>query len=216
MKIIAFDRPFDMPPCSQGWDGMLPEVRLPEGVGVELIADSARVRPGTPVFLPDFTSGWEFEVVPALYIGRVGKHIAERFSRRYIGGVGMAVRLLPPADASSECRNALALSFDGAITEIMAEGLTADAPLTIGVKLVAPDGATVKERLVTVAPEELLADATISLVSRFMTLKMGDIILPCATGLRVPALRDSVIQCRISSSGSLPDDGSPLLKVKVK
>lgn len=215
MKIIAFDRPFDMPPRGEGWDETLSEVRLPDQTGVELIADSARVRPGTPVFLPDFTVGWEFEIVPALYISRVGKHIARRFARRYIGGVGIAVRLLPPDGASAIARNALARSFDGALTEIMAEAVDLEKPVTLGVSADYPDGTKV-QRQVTVAPDAMLADATVSLVSRFMTLKMGDVILPCSTGLRVSAVTDSVIECRLASGEAISYETAPLLKVKVK
>ncbi len=155
MKLIAFrrlpDRPITIPPT------------------VDLIADSAIVTAGRPLFLPDFTDKWEARLWFAVRIGRLGKDVAPKFAMRYIDAYTLAVRLRPIFSAAVEG------GVDGLFDNCVALGEwqpVADGRI--------PD--------LTVAFEQLScrldacqtgAAEALAVVSKYATVKTGDIILPC-------------------------------------
>lgn len=175
MKVIAIERM---------WSERLTEMQTmreadriadPSGIAATVIADSAIVRVGMPLFLPDFATDWCVEFEPAVVISRLGKSIPARFAPRYYNRIGVMGRLMPPG---GYCGGALAASFDGALCA----GPTVEAGE--GVEwTVSIDG---REEL-TLGRDNLLIDETIALVSRYMMLKTGDVILPCRSGLQVKA-----------------------------
>ena len=160
MKAIAFNRDPGMP------------VRVPPAI--DIIADSALVSAGRPMFLPDFSDTWAARFYVAYRISRLGKDIAPKFAPRYYDAFTIAVRLVPEAIErvmGGDFRSAGVLGvFDyclgtgewgslpdfGKSVNITAGGMSLDIP-----------GA------------EINPDAAISVVSGYSTLKTGDIVMPC-------------------------------------
>lgn len=176
-------------------------VAQPSCLPVTLLTDSSFVRKGTPLFVPDFAEGWELEIVPCLTVCRLGKSIPARFAARYIGETGIVGRLLPPqTEGCGAMLPALAANFDGALClgeRFATDGLPHD--LTISV-----EGACE----LAITSDDLNIENTVALVSRYMTLKTGDLIIPCRTGLRVPAVPGTSVRATL--------DGKPALKLKIK
>lgn len=146
MKIIALNRE-------------LSADKPTEPVAADIIPDSAMVIQGRPVFVPDISSGWTARCVAAVRICRLGRDIAPRFARRYVDAVTMAVRLV--STDNDPLTSAVDSTFaPGQWTEIPDEA----AQITVnGVNLPA------------VNLNDAITDA-VAYVSRYMTLKMGDII----------------------------------------
>ena len=175
MKVIAVERMWCEKPI--GMQEMLESDRIadPSGVAVTVIADSAIVRAGMPLFLPDFATDWCVEFEPAVVISRLGKSIPARFASRYYNRIGVMGRLMPP---TGYCGGALASSFDGALCAGPTVEAVEGAKWTVSI-----DG---RDEL-TLGSDNMLIDETIALVSRYMMLKTGDVILPCRSGLHVKA-----------------------------
>lgn len=188
MKAIAFDRDLSAPL-------LLP----PE---VTLISDSAITAPSRPVFIPDFDTQWIAEFYLALKICRLGKDIAPKFAARYFDRFTVAMRLVPVGlleDLRDARRPESAVSmFDNALTP----GTWIEIPEK-------SDSVTVTVNDMTVTAEafgRLAADA-VSAISRFATLKTGDIIMPCrivpslnvgrGTEIRVLAERNECLSLKI-------------------
>lgn len=181
MKIIAVERPWSQWPVTAAQALEDTGAPHPSCIDTSLIADSTTVRVGTPMFIPDFAAGWRISILPAVVISRLGKWIEPRFASRYYTDVAVAARLLPPE--GSAC-GALACSFDGAIAPGIHLPRPADGNFTISV-----DG----RQEISLSPDMLHIDDCVALVSRFMTLKTGDLILPCTT----PLFAEPVIGSRI-------------------
>ncbi len=172
---------------------------------VALLTDSALVREGNPVFLPGFAQGWMLEVAPYFSIGRLGKSIAPRFAMRYVDGFGLAARLVPPGwrdnSGAGSHAGALAVNFDGAL--LYGSRFPLVGPDVPGEWVLSCGG-----NEVAVARADLRLEETVALVSRYMTLKTGDLILPCAFPLAVSA--------EIGLRAEVMLNGLPALKMKVK
>lgn len=200
MKIIAVERLYSHADHKAQRALESNEMPSPDCLRATLLTDSAVVRAGTPLFLPDFAAeGWVVEVVPVAVISRLGKWIEPRFAPRYYSRVGLAGRLVP---ASGVAEGAFAANFDGAFAPcgLMPEmsEVSADEALTLEV-----DGESV-----TIEPGMLWLPETVALCSRFMMLKTGDMIAPCRTGLRVTP---RVGECITASL-----NGQELLRLKIR
>lgn len=136
--------------------------------------DSTLVLQGRPLFMPEEGEGWQAEICLAVKIGRLGKNISEKFAPRYYDGLSCAMRLVLP---SAPEMDSVISGMDSSIVhgEWLEAGKAA-GPLTLSV-------GTVEIRLAPQAPE--IAGA-ISAISRYTTLKMGDIILLPASDAMVP------------------------------
>ncbi len=153
MKIIALNR--------TGFDELPDEL-----TAVDIIPDSAAVLKNRPVFVPDFGSGWVAVPMLALRIGRLGRDISQKFASRYVDGVTVALRLmLQPEIASRGLLSAM------------------DSTLATG-EWLSPDDVDADSVSAEIdghvsAPFSIRAETEICvpLVSRFMTLKTGDIVL---------------------------------------
>ncbi|MDE5869644.1 MAG: 2-hydroxyhepta-2,4-diene-1,7-dioate isomerase [Muribaculaceae bacterium] len=164
MKIIALLPSSYYKDCDLS---LIPTISLP---------DSAIVKNGNPVFLPDFDSS--FSAIPffAIKIIRLGKNIAPRFAERYFSEVA-PVLLLRGDNVMSSLKNAglpwnSAIGFDKSI--VIGEFLEykpweEDSPLTI----------CIDEKRVAIMPfpHKVDIDEVIYQVSRYNSLKMGDLIL---------------------------------------
>lgn len=162
----------------------------PSGVlPARIISDSAIVRNNRPVFIPDFArEGWVVDILPAFLIGRLGKFISPRFVERHLSTFTL-VACLRPAHLSDS--DALTDSFDGAITvgemmqipageKIVLQGRYSSLPVKAG------DEPKEDVKNIEISISELHVEDTVALLSRYMMLKSGDMILPASVGLTFP------------------------------
>lgn len=169
------------------------------------------LRPGAPFFLPDWSNQIDYEVEIVVHITRVGKHIAERFAHRYYDevsvGIDFTARDLQREAIAHGRPWSMAKAFDGSAaigTWINKAELGYPAePITFSLEV---DGALRQQG----SSEQMLhsIDKLIAYISRYHTLKMGDIIF---TG--TPA---GVGQCQIGQRLDAYLCGRHLLHVPIK
>lgn len=163
----------------------------PFGEGVEPvwyeIPDSSILRTGQPFFIPDFSD--EFRVFPsiAIKIGRLGKGIAERFAERYIASYAVACSVVGTTLLESLRSRGLPWSRAAAFDKSCMTGNFSDN-LT-DVFRIFTDSAEITYRTEEI---RMPVGKIISLISRDITLKEGDIILPALhpEGLRLERRHD--------------------------
>lgn len=137
-----------------------------------IVPDSAMVLPGRPVFVPDMGRGWVGQPVLALRLGRLGRDIAPKFASRYVDAATVALWLRLPEE-------------DAELSAGLLDGL--DASLAAGTWIPAGELTAPSVPVSTPCAEisvELRAEieSAVPAVSRYMTLKMGDIILAGPAG----------------------------------
>lgn len=164
MKIIAL-----LPDEGKEKYGLQPTLSYP---------DSSIVKNGNPLFIPDFDSSFSGRVFMAVKISRLGKNIAERFVCRYFSEIAPAIAVF--AD------NLLnALRHDG-MPWTIATGF--DKSLVLGKFIPYNDNEPGKTfqmiledssqtRIAVPLPEMNEIEKAVSEVSRYNSLKMGDLIL---------------------------------------
>ncbi len=139
-----------------------------------IVPDSALVLPGRPIFVPDMGDGWVGQPMIALRVGRLGRDIAPAFASRYVDAATVALWLrLPEVPAG--------------LSEGMLCGM--DSSLALGSWIPVSEIAAAVD-VITPATEvtvdiEAEIKATVAAVSRYMTLKMGDVILAACAGTPV-------------------------------
>jgi 2-keto-4-pentenoate hydratase/2-oxohepta-3-ene-1,7-dioic acid hydratase in catechol pathway len=137
------------------------------------------LKDGKPFFLPDFSTDLQYETEIVVRIDRLGKNIAERFAHRYYREVTVGIDFTA-RDLQRKYREAglpweLSKSFDGSavvgeFVSLEALGLPIDRlPFRLDI-----NGATVQAG--NTADMLFSVDRIIAYVSRFMTLKIGDLI----------------------------------------
>ncbi len=141
-------------------------------------ADISLLRPGTPFFYPSFSNDIHYECEVVVKIDRVGKNIAERFAHKYYSEIGLGIDFTA-RDLQAECKKKghpweIAKSFEGsaAICKefISVEGIDVNK-LSFSMT---QNGKTVQEG----STDSMIfsIDQLISYISKFMTLKKGDLI----------------------------------------
>ncbi len=150
-------------------------------------ADSAVLRPGEPVFVSEPLADWESLVAPAIRISRLSMNIKPSFARRYYHELGAVHLLLPAEDAALPvpplfCDRCIA---PGAWVDI--ESLS-DKGVSAIIRDRADNEIFSQNRDLSVS--DLDCDGMISFVSRYMTLKTGDMIVlgDYSLDLGMPAL----------------------------
>jgi acylpyruvate hydrolase len=140
--------------------------------------DIALLRPGTPFFYPTFSNDIHYECELVVKIDRVGKNIAERFAHKYYSEIGLGIDFTA-RDLQEACKKnghpwEIAKSFEGSaaiskefisVEELNLRDLTFSMTQNGGL---VQNGAT-SDMIFTI-------DALIAYVSKFMTLKKGDLI----------------------------------------
>lgn len=141
--------------------------------------DSAILRDGKPFFLPDFSSEIHYETEVVVRISRLGKCIAPRFAHRYYDevtvGIDFTARDLQrrfraaghPWELSKGFDNSAAIGQFVPLSELGGDVQKLHFHLDI-------DGRTMQRGYT--ADMQFRVDEIIAYVSRFMTLKMGDLI----------------------------------------
>lgn len=151
----------------------------PEEPVIFLKPDSALLRDGKPFFLPDFSQEIHYETELVVRVSRLGKNIAERFAHRYYDAVTVGIDFTA-RDLQRKFREAgnpweLCKGFDNSaaigtfvpLEQVGGNVQNLDFHLTIDDKEV-QRGHT-SDMLFQV-------DEIIAYVSRFMTLKIGDLL----------------------------------------
>ncbi len=158
------------------------------------IADSALQRDVMPLFVPDGV--WHGSVALAYRIGRLGKHIREKFAMRYIDAVQPVLLLRPGTVESPEPAQPWLSILDGAIT---AGGSVpfADEPVTMQM------GELTTHRIDHQPAIEAIADVT-----SYGTIKTGDLIVPMCELVDVDLVPNTHVVVSL--------DGTRCLNVKVK
>lgn len=140
--------------------------------------DSALLKDGKPLFIPDFMGRVDYETELVVRVCRLGKSIPERFAHRYYDavtvGIDFTARDMQRAARGKGNPWLISKGFDGsaAIGDFVSlEKLPAIQDLHFSMDL---DGHTVQQGYT--ADMEFSVDRIISYVSQFMTLKMGDLI----------------------------------------
>lgn len=150
-------------------------------------ADSSLLKDGKPFFIPDFSSDVQYETEVVVRIGKLGKNIAERFAHRYYHEVTVGIDFTArdvqsrlraqglPWEISKAFDNSAALGTFVPLEEI---GEIDHIPFHLDI-----NGKTVQ----TGHTGDMLfpVDRIIAYVSRFFTLKIGDLIYtgtPCGVG----------------------------------
>lgn len=189
---------------------------------LQLIADSAIGRNNHPVFLPDFITAdpgaWVVEVMPAVQIGRLGKFIRPKFAARHISAILLAGWVRP---ATADSATPITLLFDGALTrgvemplnEIFpadsadsCDEISGNALLQIEAEyspIRDASGENTKRESASMAREQIHAEDMVAFVSRFCTLKSGDIIIPASAGITFPVALDMRLRATLNGINAL-------------
>ena len=141
-------------------------------------ADSALVKDGKPFFVPDFTGQCEYETEVVVRICRLGRSIAQRWAHRYYDqvtvGIDFTARDLQRRLRAEGLPWELSKGFDGSavIGEMLPKETLPDIQ-NLHFRL-DKNGETVQQGWT--ADMLFKVDEIVSFVSRFFTLKMGDLI----------------------------------------
>ena len=142
-------------------------------------SDASLLKDGKPFYIPDFSSNVQYETEIVVKIGRLGKCISGKFAHRYYDeitvGIDMTARDIQNRLKKDGLPWEISKSFDnsaviGRFVSLEQEGLNIDAiPFRLDI-----DGKTVQEG--NTADMIFKTDEIIEYVSRFFTLKTGDLI----------------------------------------
>lgn len=181
MKIICIGLNYRKHALELGW-------QLPETPVVFLKPDSSLLKNNKPYFLPDFSSVIHYEVEVVIKISRLGKGIAREFASRYFdevtAGIDITARDLQARLSKQGLPWELSKCFDGAAPigkfvplRPLLDIENLDFRLEINGKVVQKSNTS--DMIFSV-------NEIVSYVSRFFTLKTGDLIFtgtPSGVGL---------------------------------
>lgn len=151
---------------------------FPEEPVVFMKPDSALLKNNKPFFLPDFSSEIHYEAEVVVKISKLGKGIETRFAHRYYNevtvGIDITARDLQSRLSRDRISWELSKGFDGAAP--VGKFIELDPGMDIGDLDFRLDinGKTVQKS--NTADMIFSVDQIISYVSRFFTLKTGDLI----------------------------------------
>ena len=141
-------------------------------------SDSALLKDGKPFFIPDFSSEIHYETEVVVKINKLGKNIAEQFAHRYYDEITIGIDFTA-RDLQSELRKKglpweICKGFDqsaviGDFVPLSEYGNIQNLDFHLDI-----DGKTVQQG--NTSEMTFTVDKIISYVSRFFTLKIGDLI----------------------------------------
>jgi 2-keto-4-pentenoate hydratase/2-oxohepta-3-ene-1,7-dioic acid hydratase in catechol pathway len=140
--------------------------------------DSALLKDGKPFFLPDFSSDVHYETEIVVKINKLGKNVAKKFAHRYYDeitvGIDLTARDLQNKLKAKGLPWEICKGFDG--SAVVGDFIKLDEAGTIqNIDFhLDIDGNTVQKG--NTADMLFTVDKIIEYVSRFFTLKMGDLI----------------------------------------
>lgn len=141
-------------------------------------SDSSLLKDGKPFFIPDFSSDIHYETELVVKIDRLGKNIAERFAHRYYNevtvGIDFTARDLQNRLRAEGLPWEISKAFDnsaviGSFIPVEEAGEIQSIPFHLDINDQKVQEGNTADMLFTV-------DQIIAYVSRFFTLKIGDLI----------------------------------------
>jgi len=141
-------------------------------------SDSSLLKDGKPFFIPDFSSDIHYETEIVIRINRLGKNIAERFAHRYYDEVTVGIDFTA-RDLQTKLRNQglpweLSKAFDNSAVVGTFVPLSEISPIQEIPFHLMINGEKVQEG--NTSHMLFSVDQIIAYVSRFFTLKIGDLI----------------------------------------
>lgn len=150
----------------------------PDAPVIFMKPDSALLRPGEDFYIPDFSEDIHHEIEVVVKINRMGKYIEEQFAHKYYDGIGLGIDFTA-RDLQSKLK-AKGLPWE------LAKGFNGSAPVS---DFISKDGLGDLQQLdfsleINGEPRQIgntsmmlyRIDYLISFVSRYFTLKTGDLI----------------------------------------
>jgi len=141
--------------------------------------DSALLKDGKPFYIPDFSSDVQYEAEVVIKINRLGKNISQRFAHRYYDevtlGIDMTARDLQQKSRANGLPWEISKAFDNSAVIgkfVLLEELKGDVnnlPFCLEINEEKVQEGNTKDQLYKI-------DEIITYVSRFFTLKIGDLI----------------------------------------
>ena len=139
--------------------------------------DTALLRKNKPFYYPEFSKEIHYETEVVIKINRLGKHIEEKFAHRYYSEIGLGIDFTA-RDLQRECKKkglpweiAKGFEHSAPLTETFVN--KEDLPENISFKL-GLNGKTVQKG--NTKDMIFSFDKLISYLSKFFTLKIGDLI----------------------------------------
>lgn len=131
-----------------------------------LAVETAIVRHGTPLFLPDWSESWHGIVGVGVVIDRLGRHIDNKFASRYYSRFVIAVKAVPDdvRFLSQEYADPV-FSHDGSI--LISKPVEPECFGQLNESLTLPGEKEIRQ----------LFDKTVAAASRAFTLHTGDIVI---------------------------------------
>ena len=152
--------------------------QLPEEPVIFLKPDTATIKKGQDFYLPDQFKEVHHELELVVRISRMGKHIEEKFAHKYYDQIGLGLDFTA-RDKQSELKSKglpweLAKGFDGSafVSDWLDKSEFSnlqDLDLELQVNEESRQRGNTKDMLFTI-------DAMIAFVSRYFTLKVGDVL----------------------------------------
>jgi len=151
---------------------------LPKEPTIFMKPDTALLRENNPFYLPDFSNDVQYETEVIVRISKMGKNISEKFAHRYYDSVGLGIdftaRDLQRKFKSEGQPWELCKGFDNSapISEFLPKEIFPDLNnLSFSLEI---NGTTVQRG----STKDMIfnIDALIAYISRFFTLKVGDIL----------------------------------------
>jgi 2-keto-4-pentenoate hydratase/2-oxohepta-3-ene-1,7-dioic acid hydratase in catechol pathway len=140
--------------------------------------ETAIVRDNKPFFYPDFSQEVHYETEIVLKINRLGKNIEEQFADRYYDEIGLGIDFTA-RDLQRKCQEngkpwEMAKAFDGSapISDFYDKNLFADInnlPFSLLLNGIQVQNGNTKDMIFNF-------NVLIAYVSKFVTLKIGDLI----------------------------------------
>ena len=139
-------------------------------------SDSALLKDGKPFFIPDFSSDVHYETEVVVKIDKLGKNIAEQFAHRYYNEITIGIDFTA-RDLQSELRSKglpweISKGFDQ--SAVIGDFITLEENIQQLDFHLDIDGKTVQRG--NTSDMIFSVDKIISYVSRYFTLKIGDLI----------------------------------------
>lgn len=188
MKVLAFER-----------DAATAVVAPPQ---LTIMPDSALVTGNNPLFIPDFSTRWSVRLYLAFHLCRLGKGISPKFAPRYRDAVSVAVRVIPTDIEELYAAGGSATGLLGAFDNALSIGRWIEIPAD-GRLTVEADGLSASTTL-----DDCGVDRCIALLSDYMTLKMGDVVMPVKFPLSAPVIPDTTLTAGLN--------GEPVVNLRFK
>lgn len=160
-----------------------------------IIPDSAIIKDRKPFFVPPIDNHWGYHLALAFRISRLGKNIQSRFAYRYVDAMTTAIVTRPLTIDIEQCSNGLHWAYEGTLMLGEWQPLPADekAPITVNVL----------NKTFAISNEIPSLYEEIAHVSKYATLKMGDMIISGMTKIGEDLPLETRIQCELNSTEAL-------------